>query len=145
MIGLSDIREGETFRTAGRTILDGDILAFAGLSGDFNRLHMDDEFARTTPYGQRIAHGMLTASVVTGLRSRLDDFAMLGFLETRRAFRAPVFPGDTITADYTVIGVRPSRSRPGTGVVTLAVRVTNQRGETVQEGTDTILLAEEAT
>jgi acyl dehydratase len=142
MIGFTDIAPGERFSTAGRTLLDGDILAFAGLSGDFNRLHMDEEFARTTPWGRRIAHGMLVASVVTGLRSRLDDFAMLGFLETHRAFRAPTFPGDTITAHYEVTEVRPSRSRPGTGVVTLAVRVTNQRGETVQEGTDIILLGE---
>jgi len=140
MILFDEVRPGEVFASSGRTILDADILAFAGLSGDFNRLHMDEEFARTTPYGGRIAHGMLVASVVSGLRSRLDDFALTGFLESSRSFRRPVFPGDTVTARYEVTGARASRSNPARGVVTLAVRVTNQRGEVVQEGTDIVMM-----
>lgn len=140
MIRFDDIAVGDRFATASRTIFDADILAFAGVSGDFNRLHVDDEFAKTTPYGRRIAHGMLTASVVTGLRSRIDDYAMLGFLETTRRFRGPVFPGDTITAHFTVTETRASQSNPARGVVTLACEVRNQRGEVVQEGTDILML-----
>ncbi|KUM27027.1 hypothetical protein AU467_18815 [Mesorhizobium loti] len=140
MVTFDDIEVGETFTSASRTVFDADIVAFAGLSGDFNRLHVDDVFAATTIHKQRIAHGMLVASIVTGLRSRLDDYAMIGFMETQRRFVAPVFPGDTITVTYEVVEARRSKSRPNTGVVTLAVTVTKQTGETVQLGRDTLLL-----
>ncbi len=140
MISFDDIVLGERFRTSSRTIFDADIISFAGLSGDFNRLHVDDTFAATTIHGRRIAHGMLVASVVTGLRSRLDDYAMLGFLETQRRFMAPVFPGDTITADYEVVEMRRSKSRPDTGVVTLSVTVTKQTGESILTGRDILLV-----
>lgn len=140
MISFDDIIQGERFTTSSRTIFDADIVNFAGLSGDFNRLHVDDAFAATTIHKRRIAHGMLVASVVTGLRSRLDEYAMLGFLDTQRRFVAPVFPGDTITAEYEVVELRRSKSRPDTGVVTLAVTVVKQTGETVQQGRDVILV-----
>lgn len=140
MIFFDAVAVGDTFDTSSRTILDADIVAFAGLSGDFNRLHVDEEFAKTTPYGRRIAHGMLVASVVSGLRSRFDDYALLGFLESNRKFPRPVFPGDTITAHYAVTETRASRSNPAQGVVTFAVQVTNQRGVVVQEGTDIVMM-----
>lgn len=140
MIFFDDIKSGETFSTSSRTIFDADILAFAGLSGDFNRLHVDETYAVKSIHGRRIAHGMLVASIVTGLRSRLDEFAMLGFLETRRQFKKPVFPGDTISADYEVSQVRRSSSQPLMGVVTLDVRVKNQDGVTVQLGQDVLLV-----
>ena len=140
VITFDDIVLGERFRTSSRTIFDADIVNFAGLSGDFNRLHVDEEFAATTMHGRRIAHGMLIASIVTGLRSRLDDYVMLGFLETQRRFAAPVFPGDTISAEYEVVDMRRSKSRPDTGIVTLSVNVVNQRGESVQQGRDILLL-----
>ena len=140
MIYFDEITQGERFRTASRTIFDADIVNFAGISGDFNRLHVDHEFASNTIHRRRIAHGMLVASIVTGLRSRLDDYMMLGFLETQRRFVGPVFPGDTITAEYEVMEARRSNSRPDTGVVTLSVNVVKQTGETVQQGRDVILV-----
>ncbi|TIV49193.1 MAG: hypothetical protein E5V88_25790, partial [Mesorhizobium sp.] len=130
--------------SVGRTIFDADIVAFAGLSGDFNPIHVNDAFAATTDYKRRIAHGMLVASIVTGLRSRLDDYAMLGFMEAQRRYVAPVFPGDTITVTYEVIEARRSKSRPSAGIVTLAVTVTKQTGETVQQGRDVLLLESKA-
>ncbi|APO69807.1 MaoC-like dehydratase protein (plasmid) [Rhizobium gallicum] len=140
MIYFDEITVGEKFTTSSRTVFDADIVAFAGLSGDFNRLHVDDVFAASTIHKRRIAHGMLTASIVTGLRSRLDDYAMIGFLETQRKFVSPVFPGDTVTVEYEVVEARRSNSRPTTGVVTLSVTVTKQTGEIVQHGRDTILI-----
>ncbi|NGO54675.1 MaoC family dehydratase [Allomesorhizobium camelthorni] len=144
MTVFDDLKVGEKFISASRTVLDADIVAFAGISGDFNRLHVDDVFAESTIYKRRIAHGMLTASIVTGLRSRLDDYAMIGFMETQRRFIAPVFPGDTITVNYEVVEARRSKSRPDTCVVTLEVAVTKQTGETVQEGRDVLLIESNA-
>ncbi|MER8435929.1 MaoC family dehydratase N-terminal domain-containing protein [Mesorhizobium sp. M1312] len=144
MIAFDDIAVGEKFTSSSRTVFDADIVNFAGLSGDFNRLHVDDVFAASTIHQGRIAHGMLVASLVSGLRSRLDDYAMLGWMETQRRFVAPVFPGDTITAVYEVVEARRSKSRPDTGVVTLAVTVTKQTGETVQTGRDTLLIESNA-
>lgn len=145
MITFDDIAVGHRFVSASRTIFDADIVNFAGLSGDFNRLHLDDVFAAGTPHGRRIAHGMLVASVVTGLRSEIDDMAMLAFLETTRRFRAPVFPGDTITARFEVVRAVPSASRPDMGVVTLEVTVTKQSGEVVQSGQDVIAVERRGT
>jgi 3-hydroxybutyryl-CoA dehydratase len=138
MIHFDDLAVGHRFVSTSRTLFDADIVNFAGLSGDFNRLHLDDVFAAASPHGRRIAHGMLVASVVTGLRSEIDDMAMIAFLETTRRFKSPVFPGDTVTAHFEVTGLKPSSSRPDMGVVTIAVTVTNQRGETVQLGQDVI-------
>lgn len=140
MIRFDDIREGDRFSSSSRTILDADIVNFAGVSGDFNRLHMDDTYAAGSPYGRRIAHGLLVSSVVSGLRSRIDDYAVLAFLETTRRFTKPVFPGDTITVHYEVATCVPSMSRPTMGVVTLSVRVVNQSGEVVQDGSDILAL-----
>lgn len=138
---FEDLPVGLEFESARRTILDADVAAFAGLSGDFNPLHMDDLFARETIFGRRVAHGMLTASIVSGLRSLFDDIEQLAFLETSRRFLAPVFPGDTIRARFRVEAARLSAKRPGEGVVTFRVATLNQRDEVVQEGIDVVLVA----
>lgn len=138
MYYFDDLKIGERFTSARRTVQDADIVNFAGLSGDFNPLHIDDVMAAEGPFGRRIAHGMLVASVGTGLRSRIDDCAVLAFLEMTRRFKKPTFPGDTIWVEYEVTKAEPSRSKPQMGVVTFAVRVINQRGETVQDGIDVV-------
>jgi acyl dehydratase len=145
MIMFDDLSLGHRFTSSSRTIFDADIVGFAGLSGDFNRLHLDDVFAAASPHGRRIAHGMLVASVVTGLRSEIDDMAIIAFLETTRKFRQPVFPGDTVTAGFEVVALKPSSSRPEMGVVTIAVTVINQHGEVVQAGQDIIAVERRGT
>ncbi len=143
-IAFDSITVGDRISTSRRTITEADIVAFAGISGDFNPLHMDEEFARDhTPYGRRIAHGMLGASVTTGLRSEYDDWDVLAFLECTRQFKGPIFPQDTIHAEYEVTEKRPSRSRPGTGIVVIAVRLVKQDGDVAQTGTDIVLVAGE--
>ncbi len=143
-IAFDSITVGDRISTSRRTITEADIVAFAGISGDFNPLHMDEEFARDhTPYGRRIAHGMLGASVTTGLRSEYDDWDVLAFLECTRQFKGPIFPQDTIHAEYEVTEKRPSRSRPGTGIVVIAVRLVKQDGDVAQTGTDVVLVAGE--
>lgn len=118
---LEDCELGERFVSIGRTITEADIVNFAGLSGDFNSLHMDEQWVRdNTPFTGRIAHGMLVASISTGLRTPgLDELEILAYLEVSRAMKAPVYPGDTIRVEFVVGERRKSASRPGTGVLTL--------------------------
>lgn len=140
MLYLEDVSAGDVFTTVARTITEADIVSFAYLSGDFNPLHMDHEWARRGPFGRPIAHGMLSLAVSSGLPSRLDQLALLAYLEETRKFKRPVFPGDTIRCVYTVTDVIPSTSKPDRGVVKLDVRLDNQRGESVQIGEDVLLV-----
>ena len=139
---LEDLSVGREVATAKRTLTEADIAAFADLSGDFNPLHTDEGFVKEhTPYRGRIAHGLLVLAMSSGLQSELDGVQSVAYLEERREFVAPAYPGDTIQARWTVDEVRPSRSRPGTGVVSLSVAVLNQDGEVLQRGTDVWLVA----
>lgn len=140
MLYLDDLSVGDRFTTVARTVTETDIVSFAYLSGDFNALHMDHEWARRGPFGRPIAHGLLSLAISSGLPSRLDRLALLAFLEETRKFRRPVFPGDTIRCVYTVSDVIPSSSKPDRGVVKLDVRLDNQRGESVQVGEDVLLV-----
>lgn len=139
---FGDLDEGMAFHSAGRTITESDIVTFAGVSGDFNPLHMDSEWvAANTGYPSRIAHGLLVLATSNGLRTPgLDDLHILAFLAVERQMKAPTFPGDTIRQSQTVRQLRPSRSQPGAGIVTLDVTVTKQDGTVVQLGTDTLLV-----
>lgn len=134
---LEDFKAGQVFETPARTVTEADVAAFAGLSGDYNPLHTDAEFCAKTPFGQRIAHGMLGMSIMTGLAARtgmLDGSALafLGIEDWR--FLKPVFFGDTIHVRITVAEVRPA-SKPGTGVLKRKLEIVNQRGEVAQAGT----------
>ena len=96
---FEDVEVGFRFVTPARTVTEADLVAFAGVSGDFNPLHTDSAFAATSIYGERIAHGALVVSLATGLRQRvgLFDGTLLGLLEIRSwRFDAPVRIGDTI-------------------------------------------------
>jgi acyl dehydratase len=137
-----EFKVGQTFVTARRTIDGGDVSRFAGLSGDFNPLHTDAEFARRTPYGERIAHGMLTLSVSTGQQNQLGIFegTTLAFLGMDRVrFTGPVKFGDTVHTEVTVKEVRET-SRPDRGVVVADVVVRNQRGEAVASYETSVML-----
>jgi 3-hydroxybutyryl-CoA dehydratase len=142
---LEEIVPGARFTTSRRTVTEADIGAFAGISGDFNPLHVDAVFAREeTPFGERIAHGPLVLSMSYGLRSVRDDWKILALASCERRFRAPVFPGDTVWGEYEVLESRASSSRPGTGFVTLGVEIHSDRGEIVQEGRDVLMVAARA-
>jgi 3-hydroxybutyryl-CoA dehydratase len=133
---------GDTFLSTGRTITEADIVAFAGLSGDYNPLHTDAQWvAENTPFQGRIAHGLLVLAISSGLRTPgLDQLEILAFLDVRRAMKAPTYPGDTLRVHNTVAALRPSSSQQGSGVVTMSIEVTNQRGEVVQVGEDIYLV-----
>jgi 3-hydroxybutyryl-CoA dehydratase len=118
--------------TRSRTITEGDIMAFAGLSGDFTELHTSEEWARTGPFGKRIAHGLLTLSVSAGLTVRMNlitDTVVAFYGIDKLRFVKPVFIGDTIHARKAVIDALAKSAVMG--VVTFETTVVNQHGETV--------------
>jgi len=118
-----------------KTITDGDVRAFAELTGDRNPVHLDEEYAAATRFGRRIAHGMLGASLIsTVLAGELPGPGSVYLSQTLR-FTAPVYLGDTITARVTVKHVREDKP-----VVTLETVCTNQRGERVVEGEAVVLV-----
>lgn len=134
---FEEFQVGQKVITDGRTISEHDILAFAGLSGDFNTIHTDAEFARTTPFGQRVAHGLLVLSIVSGLavKSGIVDGTILAFREVSEwKFSKPVFIGNTIHAEVEVTETK-AFPRLGGGAVTLRVVVKNQSNDIVQTGT----------
>lgn len=133
---LEDFKAGDVMESPARTITESDVMAFAGLSGDYNPIHTDAEFAAATPFGQRIAHGLLGLSVLSGLGSRsgaLDGTALafLGIEEWK--FAKPILFGDTLRVRATVLEARKA-SRPGTGVLKRRMELLNQRGEVAQSG-----------
>jgi 3-hydroxybutyryl-CoA dehydratase len=119
-----------------KTITDEEIRAFAELTGDFNPVHTDDEYARATRFGRRIAHGMLAASLISSVLANWLPGRGSVYLSQTLRFTAPVYPGDTVTARATVKHVREDKP-----VVTLETVCTNQRGERVVEGEAVVLAA----
>jgi acyl dehydratase len=138
---LEEFELDKAMTTRARTVGEGDITLFAGLVGDYNPLHVDEEFCSATPFGGRIAHGPLTMSMAIGLMSQLNliDGTAMALLNLNWDFSGPVRIGDTIHARVTPVAKRPS-SKPGRGTVTLRFEVVNQRAETVQIGTITLLV-----
>lgn len=136
-----ELEIGQSFETPRRTIIDADIMQFAGLTGDFNPLHVDDVFAEASDFGARIAHGPMLVGMTFGLASRagLFDGTVLGLLDLGWKFSGPVQPGDTVGVVATVTDKKPSR-KTDRGVVDFHFDVINQRGETVQIGNAKILM-----
>ena len=133
---------GQKIITAGRTIGEYDVAAFAGLSGDFNQIHTDAEYARHTPFGQRVAHGLLSVAVVSGLATQTGVMTgtVIAFREIAEwKFSRPVFFGDTIHAILEVVATKPL-ARLGGGAVEIVVSVLNQKEEVVMSGRWTVLI-----
>ena len=132
---------GRRFETPRRTVIDADIGTFAGLTADFNPLHMDELFAAESDFKGRITHGPMIVGMAFGLASRagLMDGTVLGLLDIAWKFMQPVRPGDTISAVVTVLDKRLTK-KPDRGVVTLQIDVLNQHGDVAQSGTAKTLI-----
>ncbi len=138
---FEDLVEGAEIVSPARTVTESDIMLFAGLTGDYNPLHTDAQYAADTIFGQRIAHGLLGLAIAGGLGWRV------GFLEgTVEAFRdlewkfsQPVFIGDTIHIRLRISETKPMK-RLGGGLVTFDVRMLNQHGDIVQRGSWSLLM-----
>ncbi len=133
---------GAEFESPARTVTEADIVMFAALSGDYNPLHVNEEYCKQTIFGGRIAHGPLVYAIAAGLLFQLhlyDDtlIAFLGFENLK--FTNPVKPGDTIHARIKVLEKRET-SRPDRGVMKRQLQVLNQRGEVVQDAIQAFLL-----
>ena len=138
---FDDFTIGDKIISSGRTITEADIVNFAGISGDYNRIHTDAAFAADQPFGQRVAHGMLVQSVATGLAVQTGFIkdTVLAFRELSCKFSLPVFIGDTIHVQLEITELK-ALPRLGGGNVVLKVSVKNQSGKAVQRGSWTMLV-----
>jgi acyl dehydratase len=132
---------GDTFISQARTVTEADVVNFAGLSGDFNPLHTDETFAAGTPYGERIAHGMLIAAMATGMANWTGVFegTTLALMQQLLQYKGAVKFGDTVHLELNVAEKKPT-SKEDRGVVIFDARMVNQDGEIVLDGQWTLLM-----
>jgi 3-hydroxybutyryl-CoA dehydratase len=139
---FEDFQPGQKVSSVGRTVTEHDVVSFAGLSGDFNLIHTNAEFGKTTPFGQRIAHGLLGLSIASGLAVQTGILGanVIAFREVAEwKFVKPVFIGDTIHVEMEVLETK-AFPRLGGGTVTLGLHVNNQSNETTMKGQWTVLV-----
>ena len=138
---FEDFAIGDEFITPGRTVTEADVMLFAGLTGDYNRIHTDAEYMKDSAFGERIAHGLLGLALVNGLKYRtdFDSDGVIAFLGLTWKFTGPIRFSDTIHALIRIAAKRKT-SKPDRGIMVQSVQVLNQRGEVVQEGEFTSML-----
>ena len=139
---FEDFTVDQRIVSVGRTVSESDILTFAGISGDLNPMHTDAEYSRATPFGQRVAHGLLGLAMASGLawRTGVLEGTVIAFREVNEwKFSKPIFIGDTIHIE---LEIRETKALPrlGGGSVIIEVDVKNQRGETTMKGLWSILV-----
>lgn len=140
-----DYNIGDEFSTTGRTITESDLVGFAALTGDWNRIHTDEEYCAGTEYKSRIAHGLFGLALMEGLKYRLGHLegtalASLGWTVT---FTRPIYIGDTVHCEVKIARMRET-SKADRGIVWEEVRLVNQRGETVTTAEHSIMLRRRA-
>jgi len=140
-LAFEEFEEGQVFETMSRTVTEADVVAFAGLSGDFNPLHTDEEFMKGTPFGGRIAHGMLCASIGTGLANQLGIFegTTIAVLRISLGFTGAVRFGDTVRLKLTCLETKES-SKGDRGKCTFRGELLNQKDEVVIDSEWIVLL-----
>ena len=139
---FEEFEVGQRAITAGRTVTESDIVTFAGLSGDYNQIHTDIEFSKGTPFGQRVAHGVLVLSIATGLIAQAGfiEGTVLAFREINNwKFAKPVFIGDTVQVVADIIETK-ALPRLGGGAVVIKLSVKNQDDDVVMRGKWTALM-----
>jgi 3-hydroxybutyryl-CoA dehydratase len=130
---FDDLSVGQEFESQGRTVTEADIVNFAGLSGDFNPIHVDHEFAKATPFRRPIAHGILVMAIGSGLGTNSPPVRTVAFLGIKDwQFKGPVFAGDTIRVRTKVLSME-LRGRGKRGEVHWQRTLINQDGRTVQD------------
>ena len=134
---------GMVIETVGRTVTETDIVAFAGLSGDYNQIHVDAQYSAATPFGQRVAHGILGLSIASGLavQTGFIEGTVLAFREISAwKFSRPIYIGDTIHVDLKVLETK-AMPRLGGGIVTIKLTVINQEDKVAMSGSWKVLVA----
>jgi 3-hydroxybutyryl-CoA dehydratase len=143
---FEEFKVGQHIASPGRTITETDVVNFAGLSGDFNQIHVDAEYSRNTSFGQRVAHGLLGLAIASGLavQTGILQRTVIAFREISDwKFIKPIFIGDTIHVEMEVVETKPLR-RLGGGAVVIELDVRNQQEETIMKGTWKVLVAEKS-
>ena len=138
-----EVALGERFGTS-VTVTDAHLVLAAGLFGDFNPLHVNEEFAKQSRFGSRILHGPFTSALVSASVGMYFSGTAIAYLEHACRFTAPVRPGDTLTSEWTVIDKLDKPKRHG-GIIVLRCRCTNQDRETVAEADGKLLVANRPT
>lgn len=139
---FEEFEVGQIFKSTARTVTESDIVTFAGLSGDFNQIHIDAEFSKNTPFGKRVAHGILGLSIASGLavQSGVMEGTIMAFREINSwKFIKPIYIGDTIHVDLNV-KVTKAIPRISGGSVTIEMDVQNQDSVTVMKGNWVVLI-----
>ncbi len=135
-----DVKLGDECVTPGVTITEAHILTYAGVSGDHSPDHMDEEHARASPFGGRVAHGLLGLAVTDGLKTQAEYRFPPGIsLGWTWDFVAPIKIGDTVHVKFRVANMRTTK-KPAWGIVFLASELINQRGEVVQKGEHRLMI-----
>ena len=140
---FEEYQVGQRIISAGRTVTESDIVSFAGLSGDFTQIHTNAEFSKGTPFGQRVAHGLLGMAIGSGLAAQTGvmEGTVLAFREIKNwKFMKPMFIGDTIHVELEVTSTK-AISRIGGGSVEIVLSIKNQDDETVMKGVWVVLIA----
>lgn len=128
------LNNGDSFSKS-RLVTDELIRKFAEVSGDYNPIHLDEEFAKTTRFGKRIAHGMLSGAFISAVLGYEFKERKIVYLSQTMKFTAPVFIDDTVTVTATVTNMRLDK-----GIVVLETVCTNQNGETLVKGEATVMI-----
>jgi acyl dehydratase len=140
LLFYEDAPVGLSLDTEGMVVTESHVVQFAGLSGDFFALHMDDDFARSLGFKGRVAHGLLGLILVDGLKNRAAQrFHAVASLSWQWNFRKPLYPGDRIHGHLTVVDKRLT-SRGDRGILTLAIELRNGKGEVLQDGTNVLMV-----
>lgn len=129
-----DLKIGDSFSTS-RKVTDELVRKFAEVSGDYNPIHLDEEFAKTTRFGRRIAHGMLSGAFISAVLGYEFKERKIVYLSQTMKFTAPVYLEDTVTATATVTGIREDK-----GIVTLETVCTNQDGDVLVKGEAAVMI-----
>jgi len=129
-----NIQIGDSFKKE-RLVTDELVRAFAEVSGDFNPLHLDEEFAATTRFRRRIAHGMLSGALISAVLGYEMTEKKIVYLSQTLKFTAPVFIGDTVTTTATVTAIREDKN-----IATMDTICTNQNGETLVKGEAVVMV-----
>lgn len=129
-----DLKIGDQFSTS-REVTDEVMRKFAEVSGDFNPIHLDEEFAKSTRFGRRIAHGMLSGAFISAVLGNEFRERKIVYLSQTMKFVAPVFIGDTVTATGTITNIREDKN-----IITLETVCTNQNGETLVNGEAAVMI-----
>nr|WP_119157775.1 MaoC family dehydratase [Caldimonas tepidiphila] len=136
-----DATEGDECVSPTYEVTEARVMAYADLTGDHTPVHTDEAYARTTPFGTRVAHGLFGLSIADGLKT-ISDYRFLPGMSLGWTwdFLGPIKLGDTLHVKFRVGSMRPSKSKPGWGIVVLPSELINQCGEVVQRGEHRLMI-----